>query len=300
MKKIFVVIVTYNPLKWVKQCFDSLENSAYPVIPIVVDNNSNDGSIEIIKYKYTDVHIIENNENLGFGRANNIGIVYALKNSADFVFLLNQDAWVYPNTVELLLSHIGDYSIASPVHLDGSGRNLDTGYATYTKMIAKEKLFADNDFAYEVPYINAAAWFIDANLFNQIGGFDPLFIHYGEDVNLIQRLKFHKLKICTVPNSFICHDRKQVGNIGAFKRNYIRFIYLLWLADVNANFRKNFKSLFTINGRFIYFILINLMKLDFTSLNYAFSDFYWVISHRQEIRENRMKNKILGRNWLSQ
>ena len=86
MKKVFVVIVTYNGVQWIRKCLQSCQD--YPVV--VVDNQSTDATVEIIQNEFPKVHLIEESKNHGFGQANNIGISYALNKGADYVFLLNQ------------------------------------------------------------------------------------------------------------------------------------------------------------------------------------------------------------------
>lgn len=82
--KIYFIIVTYNAMKWAEKCFSSLRNSSIPVHTIVVDNGSIDGTQDYIKSQFPDVELIQSAENLGFGKANNIGIEKAYKNGADF------------------------------------------------------------------------------------------------------------------------------------------------------------------------------------------------------------------------
>ena len=90
--KLFVIIVTYKGKQWYDRCFTSLRESTLPVQTIVVDNASNDGSVEYIKEHYPEIHLIESEENLGFGKGNNLAIRYAYEHGCDYVFLLNQDA----------------------------------------------------------------------------------------------------------------------------------------------------------------------------------------------------------------
>lgn len=71
-------------MKWLEKCLSSLRNSIYPTEIIVVDNGSTDGSIDFIRGDFPKVHLIECKENLGFGKANNIGISYGLEKGADF------------------------------------------------------------------------------------------------------------------------------------------------------------------------------------------------------------------------
>ncbi len=76
--KIKAIIVTYNGLKWIDKCFSSLYKSETPLEIITIDNGSVDGSIDKIKKNFPQVEIIENGKNLGFGKANNIGLSMAL------------------------------------------------------------------------------------------------------------------------------------------------------------------------------------------------------------------------------
>ena len=100
---IYTIIVTYNGMRWVDACFGSLRGSTVPLHTVVVDNGSTDGTPQRIAERFPEVHLIRSDENLGFGRGNNAGIRYALGQGATHFFLLNQDAWIYPDTVERLL-----------------------------------------------------------------------------------------------------------------------------------------------------------------------------------------------------
>ena len=102
--KLFVIVVTYKGKQWYDRCFVSLRESTLPVQTIVVDNASNDGTVEYIRAHFPEIHLIESKENLGFGRANNLGMRCALDQGCDYVFLLNQDAWVEPDTFEKMVA----------------------------------------------------------------------------------------------------------------------------------------------------------------------------------------------------
>ena len=99
---IFFVIVTYNAMPWVDRCLESALNGTKSAEIVVVDNVSKDNTVEYIKANYPQVHLFPQTENLGFGAANNLGIRYALEQGADFVYLLNEDAWIEKNTLEIL------------------------------------------------------------------------------------------------------------------------------------------------------------------------------------------------------
>ena len=131
MPKIYLIIVTYNAMKWAERCFSSLRKSSVALQTIVVDNGSGDGTQDYIKTNFPEVDFIQSPENLGFGKANNLAIEMAFKNGADFFYLMNQDAWLYEDSIEKLLEvyysfpNKEDIGIMSPMHLDGSEKKLD-------------------------------------------------------------------------------------------------------------------------------------------------------------------------------
>ena len=216
MKKVFIIIVTYKGNRWYDKCFGSLRESTVPVQTIVVDNTPGDEDVEYIKAQYPEVHLIKTSENLGFGRANNLGMRYALDRGCDYVFLLNQDAWIEPETIEALVK-IADkhpeYGILSPIHLNAerTSINMSLGIGAHHR---NDKLMSDiyldrvKD-VYETNFVNAAAWLLPRNTLETVGGFDPIFKHYEEDDNYLNRVIYHKLKIGVCPSTRIVHDHQE-------------------------------------------------------------------------------------------
>jgi len=171
MIKIFSVIVTYNGLKWYDRCFGSLQNSSIPVSVVVVDNGSTDGTVDYIRCRYPEIVVLQQNENLGFAKANNIGMRYALDHGADYVFLLNQDAWINEkNTISELVrisKENPQYYILAPLQQYAvSGRiERETLYHFYDDAISGNDYLSDvylhqvkDD--YESSYACAACWLL--------------------------------------------------------------------------------------------------------------------------------------------
>ena len=205
-KKIAVVIVTFNGKIWIRKNLNSLLNSNYPIDIIVVDNASTDETITIIK-EFKSIELIQNKNNLGFGKANNIGIDLALKNGAEAIFLLNQDTWIYENTISGLVGALFEnpnLGIVSPLHYSADEKTFDENFNTYFNRIEEKE---DSESIRIVPFINAAAWLVSKECFTKTGYFDPVFNHYGEDRNFCERVKYHGFKIGVLKNSAICHDR---------------------------------------------------------------------------------------------
>lgn len=216
---IFVIIVTYKGHQWYDRCFTSLRESTIPVQTIVVDNASNDGTVEYIKENYPEIYLIESKENLGFGRANNIGMRYALDNGCDYVFLLNQDAWVELDTLEKLVEiyqRHPEYGLLGPVQVNAERTRVLGGVIRFLVNpdnvnldMFSDLMMGTVDEVYPVAEINAAAWLLSRKTLETVGGFDPLFLHYGEDWNYLSRVLYHKMKVGLTPYLKVVHDCKE-------------------------------------------------------------------------------------------
>ena len=212
--KVVVIVVTFNGSKWVNKCFGSIEKSSIPVSVLAIDNCSTDDTVSLIRNNFTSVELIQTGENIGFGKANNIGLKKALQNHADYVFLLNQDVWVEIDTIELLINNADQnksFGILSPLHIMPNNDKLEWYFSTYITPDKCPNLYSDMYFnklenIYEVQFVNAAAWLITKKCLQQVGGFDPLFPHYGEDEDYCERTKYKKYKIGVVPSAKIFHD----------------------------------------------------------------------------------------------
>jgi len=208
-----IIIVTYNSMPWINRCLSSCGN--YPII--VVDNASTDETVAFIVSNYPNVILLKQAKNLGFGQANNLGIRFALDHGAEHVFLLNQDAYLVTDVLEQLVrfqkSH-PDYGILSPIHITGNKEKLDKNFSNYMLREKTGQFYSDfvlgNPLAnvYDVPFVNAAAWLVSKKCLETVGGFDPLFFHYGEDDNYCQRVAYHGFKIGVLPKTYVIHDRE--------------------------------------------------------------------------------------------
>lgn len=214
--RLFVIIVTYRGGQWYERCFESLRQSELPIQVVAVDNASDDGTVEYIRTHYPEVHLIEQKQNLGFGRANNIGIRYAMEQGCDYVFLLNQDAWIEPNTLsELVRIHQThkEYGLLSPMHLAADKQHIEDGvlhyiseYRTTDRYMVEDMYFGRVGEVYDTRYINAAAWLLPRKTLETVGGFDPIYFHYAEDDDYLHRVRYHGWKIGICPQVRVVHD----------------------------------------------------------------------------------------------
>lgn len=295
------IIVTYNGIEWIKKCLDSLQESSVILKVICIDNGSTDGTQNIIK-SYSSVKFIQSETNLGFGKANNIGINIALENSADYVFLLNQDAWIEKDTLKNLLEVITEnenIEIASPIHLNGSGKALDKLFATYVapKLSNDPCLFMSDAYThqlakyYEVDFVNAAAWLLSRECIEKVGLFDPLFYHYGEDVNYCQRLSYFKYKLAIVSGSKIYHDREDRVIKKDKSIHFKERTLLIELADPRSS-DSYFKNRISYLKKY-YFrdFILNVLRSRFSKAKEALYFRRFLIINRSKIVLSRNRNK---------
>lgn len=301
--KVYVIIVTYKGRQWYDRCFGSLRESTIPVQTIVVDNASNDGTVEFVKAKYPEIHLIESKENLGFGRANNIAMRYALDCGCDYVFLLNQDAWVEPDTFEKMVNihqRHQEYGILSPMHLNAAKNGIEKGLVNYLddKSVTDKKLFEDLYFGrlaevYSTLYVNAAAWLLPVKTLEIVGGFDPIFTHYGEDDNYLDRAHFHKMKVGICPSCVVVHDTERRVKTDAKKVLTERRDLLADVTDINIPVDLNKECVFHFRKAITKF-----MSWKKPQAQGHWEDFIFLKKHKKTIAKSRAQNKVVGRNWL--
>lgn len=286
--KILAIIVTYNGMKWAGRCFSSLEASTTRPDVFVIDNGSTDGTQEYVKTHFPFVTLVENHSNLGFGQANNIGLQFALDNDYDYVYLMNQDAWVMPDTlsslVGLMTSH-PDYGILSPMQLECSGKNLDNNFASltlgrlqYSPKIINDLYFERVEDVYEVSFVMASHWMISAACLRQTGGFSPTFFHYGEDDNYIQRAHIHDFKAGVAPGVHAIHDRERRQKK---KKNIVFFnFYNVWAVSLST------PSHMSVSILFMLFLDIFSKAIEYKSFQ-PFKEAWKLLCHARSIYKNR-------------
>ena len=261
-RRIIVIIVTYNAMMWVDRCFGSLQCSGVVPDVFVIDNGSTDGTQAYIKEHYPLVMFWQSEENLGFGKANNIGLQYALDNQYDYVYLLNQDAWVMSDTFETMIAiseNHPEYGILSPLQYKGDERNLDDYFSRLLTNYGRNYGFINDILAhelkpiYDVKSVMAAHWLITNACLLKVGGFSPTFPHYGEDDNYCDRIRFHGYKIGVIPAAKAVH----LG--GTRVTDIKKRLHLINMGN-RAIFSNPTLSFHKMISRFVYATVRNVMK----------------------------------------
>lgn len=246
-----IIIVNYNTKQLLADClatvFEKTKDVAYEVI--VVDNASTDGSEEYIIERFPNIKWISSGENLGFGRANNLGAKYA---SGKYLFFLNSDTLLLNNAIRIFFDYAESHqyekigTLGSWL-LDKNGTpNSSFGFFPCATneikyLLGKYQLPISNDIIEEknVDYITGADLFIEKRLFDEMDGFDKNIFMYYEETDLQYRIARRGLSRKVIPGPRIIHlEGGSFENKGlSLKR------FLMAQTSYNYYLRKNFHGL---------------------------------------------------------
>ena len=199
--KLNIVIVSYNVRNYLEQCLQSVKQALEGIEGevFVVDNRSDDDSVETVRTNYPWVRLIVNQENMGFSRANNIAIREA---SGEYVLLLNPDTIVEKDTLREVLGFMEEHPKAGGAgvmmhNADGSlapesRRALPTPWVSCLKMLGFSKRYYMSHLPWDKPgrieVISGAFCFLRRKALDEVGLLDEDFFMYGEDIDLSYRL----------------------------------------------------------------------------------------------------------------
>jgi GT2 family glycosyltransferase len=308
---IYTIIVTYNGANWINKCIESILSNELSTQIVLIDNNSSDDTVAFVYNNFPSVIVIENKLNLGFGKANNIGISYALRNNADFVFLLNQDAYINKTTLKDLVAlsvQNPNYGIISPIQYNYQGDGVEEYFKNFIRNNAALDLFTDVVLnkeigkLYEVPFIQAAVWLLPAKTIYEVGGFDPIFIHYGEDNNYCQRIRYHNYLIGIAPHISAFHFGTKVDKIEEIKFSEKYFKNLdkklkVKYADINLDI--NEYVIDSLKLKIIKLIIKNIVKFNFKNVRGYFKEYILLSSIFKTIFNSRKLNTIKSSHYFA-
>ena len=136
--KVLATIVCYEGEKWIQECIESINQNNYDNLEIlIIDNASKDKTTSIIETHFENIILFKLPSNVGFGRAANIGIRYAINHEYDYLFLLNQDLKLRPDCIINLVQTCQTHSnvfIASPLQMTYDGSQIDPAFGKLFKI----------------------------------------------------------------------------------------------------------------------------------------------------------------------
>ncbi len=256
--KLSVVIVNYNVKYFLEQCLHSVQSACLGLEAevFVVDNNSVDGSIRMVKEKFPDVYLIENKENTGFSKANNQAI---RKSKGEYVLLLNPDTIVEDDTLRKVVQFMDEHPEAGGLGvkmLDGKGkflpeskRGLPSPSVAFFKIFGFSSLFPksrifgkyhlgflDKEKTHEIDVLAGAFMLLRKSVLQEIGLLDESFFMYGEDVDLSYRITKAGYKNYYYPGTRIIHYKGESTKKSSV--NYVFMFYSAMIVFANKHFSK--------------------------------------------------------------
>ncbi|MFN5629028.1 MAG: glycosyltransferase family 2 protein [Bacteroidota bacterium] len=249
MKDLSVVIVNYNVEYFLEQCLLSVEKAAKNINAeiFVVDNNSVDGSVNLVKEKFPFVKLIENKKNTGFSFANNQAIK---ESNGKYVLLLNPDTLVEEDTFEKIIKFMNEHQDAGGLGVlmvDGKGiflpeskRGLPTPMVAFYKIFGlsalfpKSKIFGryhlgylDKNKTHEIEILSGAFMLIRKKVLDEIGLLDETFFMYGEDIDLSYRITKAGYKNYYFPETKIIHYKGE-----STKKSSVNYVFIFYRAMI--------------------------------------------------------------------
>ncbi len=219
MKNTYIILVNFNNHADTLNCLRSINEAGYGKSVIVIDNNSTTSGVDEIPLQFPDTILLKNDENVGFGRANNIGIQWAIENTdCKYFLILNNDTTIDNETIPTLehaLQHDTSAGVAAPkiVMMDAhdtvwyGGGDIDWKKcgATIPGYLQSSSTGSDVNIQRYVSFASGCAMLVRKSLIEKIGGFDQRFFMYVEDVELCIRILKSGSSILYTPASVVFH-----------------------------------------------------------------------------------------------
>ncbi len=260
-----VIIVNYNVEYFLEQCLNSVFQATgdLKVEVFVVDNNSIDGSVQMIENRFKSVRLVKNTSNNGFSKANNQAIKMA---QGRYVLLLNPDTVVEESTFKMVVSFMDEHENAGGLGVrmvDGQGiflpeskRGLPTPGVAFCKIFGLSNLFPKSRIfnSYHLGYLNenetnkvdilsGAFLLVRKEVCEKIGMLDESFFMYGEDIDFSYRITQAGYDNYYYPETSIIHYKGESTKKSSV--NYVFIFYKAMIIFAKKHFSKNNAALFS-------------------------------------------------------
>ena len=279
MKKVSVIIISYNVRSYLAHAIDAILKSNYENLEIiVVDNHSYDGTCDYLKENYQDIkslHVISNNENVGFGRAVNQASEFA---TGEYMMVLNPDTIIEENTISTLVEYLeknNNVGIVGPKILNADGtlqlackRSFPTIKVALPKLLGLDRVFPNSRWAgkynltyldpekiHKVDAISGSCMLIRSKIFKEINGFDEKFFMFGEDLDLCKRIWESDHEIHYMPGTKIIHYKGESVRAAPYDSREAFY------QSMNIYINKHYSSTLGAFTRFFIAVGISLRKL---------------------------------------
>lgn len=299
---VYILVLNYCSLDDTIACVDSIRRLTYPKVRLlVIDNMSPDGSGEILSGELPNQEFLQLPQNTGYAGGNNAGFSAALDNDADYVFVVNPDVRLPPDSITHYVEILeGDKAIGAlnPIQLSFDERSIDKSFSR--AVLSSASPYRSDHFSglLEVKTLFGAALMLPARTIKQVGGFDPLFFAYGEEEDLCRRIHRSGFKLVVTPEEPVVHKRtnenRTVSDFVLFLR--LKGAYLYNLKNPGLGFRfalKHFARdfLLDVQGKRSSTYPFNKYPIK---LHNVLRAGVWVARHVFSIRQHRKLDRTIG------
>jgi GT2 family glycosyltransferase len=299
---VYLLVLNYGTPEDCLECIAAVRNVRYSRMHLlVIDNASADNSLELLRPVLQHDELLVLPINTGYAGGNNEGIGIALDNDADYIFIINPDVRISPGSIASYVSLMEkDRSISAlnPIQLSVEGDTMDE--------IFRREMFDYNDYEtpalplkseqlWEVKTLFGAALLLSRDIVEKVGGFDPLYFAYWEEVDLCRRIKYHGGRLFVTASEPVVHLRNYKNPRDPFRR-YLRLkgMYLFQLKDQSRSYPGLLKQKFRELAN-------NILRPNDGGFDWERRDylrvFWWCAVHAFRIRLHRKLDR-LGRAYV--
>lgn len=293
--QVSIIILNFNGLDFIKPCLSTIRKQSYKNFEtILADNNSTDGSVKYVKRHFPEIKIIQNKKNLGFPRGNNEAVK---KTKGRYLFFLNNDTELFPDTLEKLVKAYKPHSLLSPYQIPSRDKTLQGRTGAGMDLFGFPYVNHDDLDKTKFFYADGAALFMSRKDFLDIGMFDETLFIFQEDIDLSWRAKIQGYSIIPVREARFYHyyggtARLDIDSKRRYRTSYFRRFY----NDRNAmrNVLKNYSFpvvmvIFPLLSFFyIAEMILFLFLLDFKAAMCYIKTFAWNVRNLK----NTLKTRI--------
>lgn len=300
---VYILVLNYCSTEDTLECVRNIRKIDYPNLRLlVIDNASHDGGREILRKNIPPFEFLQLSQNIGYAGGNNEGMRIALKNGAEYVFIVNPDIRLAPESVKSYVDILcSDSSIGAlnPIEVTKDGHTIDEQFRLGIfegNKLPVPNLPCDGQQQWEVQTLYGAALMLPAATIRKVGGFDPLYFAYGEEEDLCRRILYHGLRLIVTTKAPAIHLRtKDVDGMSDFVL-FLRLkgSYLYELKNPTRNIKRSVR------------LIANYFKLDMLGRRlqeYPFNRYpmrkkhvikvaAWILWHLQQIRIHRRMDKV--------
>lgn len=232
---VYAIVLTYNNYDDTAHCVESLLDSEYPNLEIIiVDNASTDGTAQKLAEKFPGTVLIQNICNLGFAVGNNVGIQFAHENGADYFLIVNNDTLAAPDTISALVRAAdADESIAAVApkivehddpHIISFAGGLLHLWKGSTQHIGQGEVDRGqyNEMR-DCDYLTGAFLLVKRKIIEEIGVIPDMYFMYWEDVDWSMRMRQAGYRLCYVPGAVVTHKVSSTARTHPFRSILIEY-----------------------------------------------------------------------------